>query len=77
MSDRLNKEREAKLQPVRRDYAIQELFKIGISDIYRDETKIQFNYNNNKITLYFYSGWFTGVGIADGRGLKNLLKQLK
>lgn len=76
MSNRLNKDREQKLQPVRREYAIQQLFDIGINDIYRDETKIQFEYKGEKITLYFYSGWHTGKSITDGRGLANLIKQL-
>lgn len=35
-----------------------------------------FEHNGNKIKLYPYTGWFTGKGIKDGRGMKNLLKQL-
>ena len=76
MSNRLDKDKEVKLSPIRRDYAIKALHDAGIDDIYRDETKIQFEHNSNKITLYFYSGWFTGKGIKDGRGIENLLKQL-
>jgi hypothetical protein len=77
MSNRLDQEREQKLSPVRRDYAIKQLFDVGIIDIYRDETKIQFDFKGSKVTLYFYSGWFTGKGIRDGRGIDMLLKQLK
>ena len=77
MSNRLNQEREAKLQPERMEYAIQELAKLGYTVTYRDKTKIKFGYMDEYVTLFPYSGWHTGKTIKDGRGLDKLLKQLK
>ena len=36
-----------------------------------------FQHKGHTIRFYPYTGWFTGKGIKDGRGLENLLKQLK
>jgi len=77
MSNRLNKEREEKLQPVRIEFALVKLAEIGITPIFVSDSSIQFIYNGAKIILYPYSGWFTGKGITDGRGIDKLLKQLK
>lgn len=78
MSQRLNQEREAELQPVRIEHAITELKKIGKNAIVlKDETKIMFEHNGFIVTFYPYSGWASGRSIKDGRGLDNLLKQLK
>ena len=38
---------------------------------------IKFNFNGNLITLYPYSGSFSGKGIVNGRGIAKLLQQLK
>lgn len=76
MSNRLDKEREAKLQPVRIDFAIQMLEELG-KYVEKTETTIYFIHNKEMITFWPYSGWFSGKGIKDGRGLQNLLKQLK
>lgn len=35
-----------------------------------------FEHKGNKIRLFPYTGWFTGKGIKDGRGLQTLLKRL-
>lgn len=35
-----------------------------------------FEYKSNTIRFYPYTGWFTGKGIKDGRGLQTLLKRL-
>jgi hypothetical protein len=34
-------------------------------------------YKENEITYFPYSGWASGKGITDGRGLANLIKQIK
>ena len=39
-------------------------------------TTLQFTFRGSPVTLYPYSGWFTGRTITDGRGIKNLLKQI-
>ncbi len=41
------------------------------------DDRIEFDFNGSKIKFYPYSGWATGKTIKDGRGLENLLKQLK
>jgi hypothetical protein len=77
MSNRLDQEREKKLQPTRVQHALKKLFEIGIEPITIDSTKIVFEFKGEKIQFFPYSGWHTGKSIKDGRGLKNLLKQLK
>lgn len=74
---RLNTERQKELEPKRMEYAISELEALGFEIDYRDDTKIKFQFNGSVITLYPYSGWHTGKTITDGRGINNLLKQLK
>ena len=65
------------LQPKRIDFAKNELEKLNIEIIFEDKTTLQFMFNGAKITFFPYSGWFSGKGIKDGRGIFNLLKQLK
>jgi hypothetical protein len=77
MSNRLNQEREKKLQPIRIQNSIEALKQKGITELVNDETGISFLYMDNAISFWPYSGWFSGKGIKQGRGLKKLLKQLK
>lgn len=77
MSNRLDQDRKAKLQPQRIQSAKTTLVNLGYLIIWETDISISFMYNGNKITLFPYSGWFTGIGIKDGRGIQNLLKQLK
>lgn len=74
---RLNKEREQKLQPVRIDFAINELAKLGIEPTEINQTSIKFIFKDSQVTLFAYSGWFTGKSINDGRGINKLLAQIK
>lgn len=80
MSNRLDKDREKKLQPKRMQTAIDSLLKLdtldsGVEKI--NETTIRFIYKGYTVIFYPYTGWHSGVSIKDGRGLENLLKQLK
>lgn len=77
MSNRLNQEREAKLQPLRMQAAIKELTELGKQPIQVDETCLMFVHMGKQCNFFPYSGWHTGSTIKDGRGLQNLLKQLK
>ncbi len=77
MSNRLDKEREARLQPKRVEYAIKKIRECGIETTLSDDTKIQFLFKGEKVTLFPYSGWHSGKSIKDGRGLEKLLEQLK
>ena len=77
MSNRLDQEREAELQPKRMEFAISELKKAGIVTMIYDETTIKFLFNGHQVKFFPYSGWHTGKSIKDGRGLNSLLQQLK
>ncbi len=78
MSGRLNQERQQKLEPSRLVTALTELSKLDcVTDIISSSTLIEFTYKDNVIKYYPYSGWATGKGIKDGRGLQKLLNQLK
>ena len=74
---RLNKEREQKKEPKRLEYAKNELEHLGFVITYETDKELKFEFLGHQITLYPYSGWYTGKGIKDGRGLTNLLNQLK
>ena len=73
---RLDIERQRRLEPIRIAKAIESIEALGIRVKYRDSTKIMFEFKGSNVT-YFHSGWATGKPIRDGRGLQNLLKQLK
>lgn len=77
MSDRLDKDREAKLQPKRMAAAIAALSELSLPVTYQDETRIDFTYQDNRISYWPYSGWHSGKGIIDGRGFNHLFDQLK
>lgn len=76
MSNRLDKDREAELEPKRLDYAFCKLRDLGF-DPCHDGKKITFLFKQHPVTFFPYSGWASGKSIKDGRGLNNLLKQLK
>lgn len=75
MSNRLDQEREKRLQPKRMDRAIIELS--AFAEVTSDNTKVEFEHKGELVKYYPYSGWASGKSIKDGRGLKNLLDQLK
>lgn len=77
MSNRIDKERESELQPKRIEYAAKKLNELGYMSLDIDSTKIVFWHKGEPCLLYPYSGWHTGKTIKDGRGLQNLLNQLK
>lgn len=76
MSNRLNQEREKKLEPLRIKTALDSIS--AITKIERvTEKEIQFLWQDELVTYWPYSGWHSGKSIKSGRGLNNLLKQLK
>lgn len=77
MSNRLNQEREAILQPKRMETAKAAIQNLGYTITQTDKTKIIFSYKGSPIQYYPYSGWATGKTIKDGRGLQHLLDQIK
>jgi ribonuclease HIII len=77
MSKRLDQDREKQEQPKRVQFAKDEIEKLGYEIITQDETKLVFQYKGHNVTLYPYSGWFTGKMVTDGRGIHKLLNQIK
>jgi len=78
---RLNTERQTELEPKRIDYAKKCIKDLGL-EITKDisienKTFFEFMYNGSPVRFFPYSGWHTGKTIKDGRGLQNLLNQLK
>ena len=59
------------------EYAEMCILDTGCDIIRKDESKIVFLYNYQTIFYYPFKEWATGKGIKDGRGLNNLLKQIK
>jgi hypothetical protein len=77
MSNRLNDEREQKLQPLRMEVAVKEIESLGYVITYKGDVELWFIFKGNTIRFFPYSGWHSGKGIKDGRGLRNLLNQIK
>lgn len=62
----------------RAEYAFNEIIALGYTCRYDDENKrITFDFKGHTVMFYPYKGWFTGKSVKDGRGLINLLKQIK
>lgn len=58
-------------------FAKSELEKRGYEVTHDVSNKcLMFEHKGFKIRLFPCTGWFTGKGIKDGRGLQNLFKQL-
>ena len=74
---RLNTELQQELEPKRLEYAKTVLEDLGVDIHFEDKTCIKFIFKSHEVTFFPYSGWHTGKTIKDGRGLKNLIKQLK
>lgn len=73
---RLNKERQQELEPRRMEYAIKQIESLGYN-VLHSTTSLSFQFRGHKVVYYPYSGWATGKSINDGRGLQNLIKQIK
>jgi hypothetical protein len=57
--------------------AKRKISELGFDILNENETDFQFLFNGNLITYFPYSGWHSGKGIKDGRGLEKLLKQIR
>lgn len=77
MSSREDQDREAALQPKRVEYALSKFKELGIEVVDINNTTISFIWKGSKCQIFPYSGWHSGKTIKDGRGIDNLLKQLK
>lgn len=76
MSNRLNQKREKELEPKRVTYAREKLEALGYKVQVFGGKRIEFEHEGSKVQMWPYSGWHSGSTITDGRGIKNLLKQL-
>lgn len=77
MSRRLNQDRQDKLQPQRIEYAKKKLAELGIIIEKETPTELHFVFKGHTIKFFPYTGWHTGKTIKDGRGIEELLTQLK
>ena len=60
------------------EYAFNEITALGYTCRYDDGNKrITFDFKGHTVMFYPYKGWFSGKTVKDGRGLINLLKQIK
>ena len=60
----------------RYQHAKKKISALGILVFEVDNKTLTFHHNDHDVLFYPYTGWHTGKSIKDGRGLKNLLKQL-
>lgn len=71
-----NEKRKDK-EPGRWKYATSVLKERGYNPIPDENNKcIRFSFKGNTITVWPYTGWFSGKGVKDGRGINKLLKQI-
>lgn len=68
-------ENERKLE-MRRSHALEQLSKKGFEVAIENPAKLSFQFKGEKVVFWPLTGWASGKSITDGRGLKNLLKQL-
>ena len=74
---RLNKDRQTELEPRRMENAIAKISALGYDVTVGDNKDLCFTYKGSIVVFFPYSGWHSGKTITDGRGLQNLLKQIK
>lgn len=77
MTKRIDTERQKELEPKRIEHVKKLLAKRNIPIEYESNREIRFIHKGKRIVIFPYSGWFSGKGIVDGRGISNLIKQLK
>lgn len=75
---RIRKEERKQKEQKMVDHArrkIEELgYKVSMSD---EDQYFTFEFKGHTVTYWPYSGWASGRSIKDGRGLKNLINQIK
>jgi hypothetical protein len=76
MSNRLDKERQERLEPLRLQTAALKIQEMGF-DVTVTQNEILFIFKGSIVRFFPYTGWATGKTIKDGRGLEKLLKQLQ
>lgn len=65
-------------EKIRVVYAFNEITALGYTCRYdKTNKRITFDFKGHTVIFYPYKGWFSGKTVKDGRGLINLLKQIK
>ena len=73
----LTRAKREQKEPFRWQYILRELKEKGYDPQEDKENKcIHFLFHGNTITVWPYTGWFSGKGIKDGRGTKKLFRQI-
>lgn len=70
-------EKQLELEPKRFEYASNTISNLGFDIFDVSSTYFSFFFRGEKVKVFPYSGWHTGKSIKDGRGIKNLIKQIK
>ena len=65
------------IQKERLEYAKMRIEELGYDIIFEIDYEIRFNFEDNPVYFFPYSGWFQGLTIKKGRGLNNLLRQIE
>jgi len=76
MGNKISEVLRKELQPKRMQYAINMIEKAGCEITFQDDKEIVFQYQDERVNFFPYTGWATGKSIKDGRGIDNLIKQL-
>ncbi len=74
---RQNIVRQRELEPTRIDFAKRQIERAGFKITFESDKKLCFMFKDKEVSFFPYSGWASGASIEDGRGIKNLIKQLK
>lgn len=77
MSNRLDKQKEEKLQPIRMNVAITKITELGYEIIDRKKVSLSFIFKGSKVTYFPYSEKSIGKSIKSGKILNDLLIQIK
>lgn len=77
MPKRLNSGRQEKVEPKRMQYAKDKITELGFEITFESACELNFVFKSEKVKFFPYSGWHSGKTIKDGRGINELLKQIK
>lgn len=65
-------------EKVRLVYATNRITELGYTCRWIEQSKyLQFEFKGSTVMFFPYTGWFSGKTVKDGRGLNNLLKQIR
>jgi hypothetical protein len=74
----LDLKRKKELELKRLEFNFKTLLKYGyVATASDDGTYLTFEFQGKPVKFYAYSGWHSGKSIVDGRGLGNLIEQIK